>query len=118
MIPLKSFTAFKHSSWILTRDWTADTEGFGCLNSTALFGELLAVVAALCFFTKISHTVLFWAAFILTRPLGAVLGDFFDKPVSQGGLAMSRYSASIALVVFIVACVLIFEQRAVKKTEH
>jgi uncharacterized membrane-anchored protein len=79
---------------------------------------LLAVVAALYFFTKISHTFLFWAAFILTRPLGAVLGDFFDKPVSQGGLAMSRYSASIALVVFIVACILIFRQHAAKKTAH
>jgi uncharacterized membrane-anchored protein len=99
-------------------DWTADTEGFGFLNSMALFGGLLAVIAALYFFTKISHTVLFWAAFILTRPLGAVLGDFFDKPVSQGGLSMSRYSASIALVVFIVVCILIFEQRAAKKTAH
>jgi uncharacterized membrane-anchored protein len=99
-------------------DWTADTQGFGYLNSAALFGGLLAVVAALYFFTKISHTFLFWAAFILTRPLGAVLGDFFDKPVSQGGLAMSRYSASIALVVFIVACILIFRQHAAKKTAH
>jgi uncharacterized membrane-anchored protein len=70
------------------------------------------------FFTKMSHTALFWAAFILTRPLGAVLGDFFDKPASQGGLAMSRYSASIALVVFIVACILIFRQHAAKTTAH
>jgi uncharacterized membrane-anchored protein len=99
-------------------DWTADTEGFGFLKSIALFGGLLAVIAALYYFTKISHTVLFWAAFILTRPLGAVLGDFFDKPLNQGGLAMSRYSASITLVVFMVVCILIFEQRAAKKTAH
>jgi len=99
-------------------DWTADTEGFGFLNSIALFGGLLAVIAALYFFTKISHTALFWAAFILTRPLGAVLGDFFDKPLNQGGLALSRYSASMTLVVFMVACILIFEQRAAKKKAH
>jgi uncharacterized membrane-anchored protein len=97
-------------------DWTADTEGFGFLNSIALFGGLLAVIAALYFFTKISHTALFWAAFILTRPLGAVLGDFFDKPVAEGGLALSRYSASTALMVFIVASILIFRQSAAKKT--
>ena len=97
-------------------DWTADTEGFGFLNSIALFGGLLAVIAALYFFTKISHTALFWAAFILTRPLGAVLGDFFDKPVSEGGLALSRYSASTALMVFIVASILIFRQSAAKMT--
>lgn len=97
-------------------DWTADTQGFGYLNSTALFGGLLAVVAALYFFTKLSRTALFWAAFILTRPLGAVLGDFFDKPVSQGGLALSRYTASAALVVFVAACLLIFPPRAAKAT--
>jgi uncharacterized membrane-anchored protein len=96
-------------------DWTADTAGFGYLNSTALFGGLLAVIAGLYFFTKISHTALFWAAFILTRPLGAVLGDFFDKPLNQGGLAMSRYSASLTLVVFIIAGILIFKQRPAKR---
>jgi uncharacterized membrane-anchored protein len=99
-------------------DWMADTEGFGYLNSTAFFCGLLAVIAALYLFTKMSRTALFWMAFILTRPLGAVLGDFFDKPVSQGGLAMSRYSASIALVVFITACILIFRQRPAKTTTH
>jgi uncharacterized membrane-anchored protein len=99
-------------------DWTADTEGFGYLNSTALFVGLLAVIAGLYFFTKISHTALFWAAFVLTRPLGAVLGDFFDKPLNQGGLNMSRYSASIALVIFIVTCILIFKQRPAKKLAH
>jgi uncharacterized membrane-anchored protein len=99
-------------------DWTSDTEGFGFLNSIALFGGLLAVIAALYFFTKISRTALFWSAFVLTRPLGAVLGDFFDKPRNEGGLAMSRYSASLALVVFIVACILVFRQRPAKKAVH
>ena len=97
-------------------DWLADTAGFGYLNSAALFGGLLAVVAALYFFTRISHPALFWAAFILTRPLGAVLGDFFDKPQAQGGLALGRFSASLVLLVFMVVCVLVFEQRAAKKT--
>jgi uncharacterized membrane-anchored protein len=99
-------------------DWTADTEGFGYLNSATHFGGLLAVIAALYFFTKISRTALFWAAFVLTRPLGAVLGDFFDKPIAKGGLNLSRYSASFALVVFIVACILIFRQRPAKKMAH
>jgi uncharacterized membrane-anchored protein len=99
-------------------DWTADTEGFGYLYSAALFVGLLAVIAALYFFTKISRTALFWVAFVLTRPLGAVLGDFFDKPVAKGGLNMSRYSASVALVIFIVACILIFRQRSAKKSAH
>ena len=99
-------------------DWTADTEGFGFLNSAAVFGGMLAVVAALYLFTKISRTALFWAAFVLTRPLGAVLGDFFDKPAAQGGLALSRYSASATLVVFIIACILIFKQRPAKNTAH
>ena len=97
-------------------DWLADTAGFGYLNSAALFGGLLAVVAALYFFTGISRPALFWAAFILTRPLGAVLGDFFDKPLAQGGLALSRFSASLVLLVFMVVCILVFEQRAAKKT--
>ena len=99
-------------------DWTSDTEGFGFLNSIALFGGLLALIAALYFFTKISHTALFWAAFVLTRPLGAVLGDFFDKPRNEGGLEISRSSASLALIVFIVACILIFRQRPAKKLAH
>jgi len=76
-----------------------------------LFGALLLLVAAGYYWTKISRTVLFWAAFILTRPLGAVVGDFLDKPVSKGGLALSRYSASAALLVFIVACVAFSHQK-------
>ncbi|HTB82104.1 MAG TPA: hypothetical protein VK742_00485 [Candidatus Sulfotelmatobacter sp.] len=99
-------------------DWTADTEGFGFLNSTMLFGILLAIVAGLYFFTKINRTALFWSAFVLTRPLGAVLGDYFDKPVSEGGLNLSRFTASAALIAFIIACILIFPQRAARKAGH
>jgi uncharacterized membrane-anchored protein len=93
-------------------DWTADTEGIGYGGGILVFGGLLAIVAACYFWTKISRTFLFWAAFILTRPLGAVVGDFLDKPLGQGGLNLSRYSASAALVVLVVGCILIFPQRA------
>src|SRR6476469_948716 len=79
-------------------DWTADTAGLGYPGAALVFGALLALVAAACFWTRISHTALFWAAFVLTRPLGAVLGDFLDKPVEHGGLALSRYSASLTLL--------------------
>ncbi|NNM69284.1 MAG: hypothetical protein HKM00_04870 [Gallionella sp.] len=98
-------------------DWTADTAGLGYAGGAMVFGALLLLVVAAYYRTKISHTVLFWAAFILTRPLGAVVGDFLDKPLNAGGLALSRYSASLVLLVFIVACILIFEHRA-SKTSH
>jgi uncharacterized membrane-anchored protein len=75
---------------------------------------LLAIVVA-DYRTKISHTVLFWAAFILTRPLGAVVGDFLDKPHSAGGLALNRYAASMALFGFILTCILFFKHRAAKQ---
>jgi uncharacterized membrane-anchored protein len=96
-------------------DWTADTAGLGYVGGAMLFGALLALVAAAYFWTKTSHTVLFWAAFILTRPLGAVVGDFLDKPVSAGGLALSRYSASAALLAFIAACIFILPHRAARQ---
>lgn len=96
-------------------DWTADTAALGYLAAAVIFGGALALVAAAYFWTRISHTVLFWAAFVLTRPLGAVVGDFLDKPVAQGGLALSRYTASFALLAFIVACLLLFRQRAASK---
>jgi uncharacterized membrane-anchored protein len=89
-------------------DWTADTASLGYGGGAIVFGALLALVVAAYFWTRISRTVLFWAAFILTRPLGAVLGDLLDKPVSQGGLALSRFAASGTLILFIVACLLIF----------
>ncbi len=93
-------------------DWTADTAGLGYAGSAMVFSVLLAVVAAAYYRTTISHTLLFWTAFVLTRPLGAVVGDFLDKPLDKGGLALSRYSASAALVVFVVVCILVVRQRA------
>jgi uncharacterized membrane-anchored protein len=92
-------------------DWTADTAGLGYGGGALIFSSMLAVVAILYYRTAISHVALFWAAFILTRPLGAVVGDFLDKPLSKGGLELSRYSASAAILVLIVGCVLIFPQR-------
>ena len=93
-------------------DWTADSAGFGYGGSAIIFSFLLAVVVALYFWTKISRTILFWAAFILTRPLGAVVGDFLDKPRDHGGLALSRYSASATLFGFMLLCIFIFPHRA------
>src|SRR6266404_6171926 len=92
-------------------DWVADTNEMGYLGAAAVFGGLLLVTALLYYFASISHAILFWAAFILTRPLGAVVGDFLDKPHAQGGLALSRYTASLALLVVIVGLILIFRQR-------
>lgn len=92
-------------------DWTADTAGFGFDGGALVFGALLIVLAGLYWWTRISRTALFWAAFILTRPLGAVVGDLLDKPVAEGGLALSRYTASAVLVVFIVVCIFVFPQR-------
>jgi uncharacterized membrane-anchored protein len=87
-------------------DWVADTDlgglGLGYEKSALIFGAALAVIAALYFCTKLSRTALFWAAFILTRPLGATLGDWLDKPASQGGLHVSRMSASLALLAFMI----------------
>ena len=96
-------------------DLTASTGGLGYEGGALVFSALLLIVVAAYYWTKISRITLFWFAFILTRPLGAVVGDFLDKPINAGGLALSRYSASAALLVFIVACILIFEQRAAKQ---
>jgi uncharacterized membrane-anchored protein len=93
-------------------DWTADSAGLGYGGGVVVFVVLLAVVIGLYFWTRISRTVLFWAAFILTRPLGAVVGDLLDKPHESGGLALSRYSASLVLLVFIAGCVFTLPQRA------
>ena len=95
-------------------DWTAGTAGLGYTGGAVVFGVMLALVAAAYFWTTVSRTLLFWAAFILTRPLGAVVGDFLDKPVTAGGLALSRYWASTALLAFMVACILLFKQRPAK----
>jgi len=96
-------------------DWVADTNEMGYLGAAAVFGGLLLVTALLYYFTSLSHAVLFWVAFVLTRPLGAVVGDFLDKPIAKGGLALSRYSASLALLVVIVALILIFPQQPASK---
>jgi uncharacterized membrane-anchored protein len=92
-------------------DWTADSAGLGYTGAAIIFGVLLLIVAGAYFFTRISRTALFWTAFILTRPLGATLGDFLDKPVEKGGLALSRYAASGALVAFMAICMMVFKQR-------
>jgi len=95
-------------------DWTADTAGLGYNGGAIVFSAMLAILAAAYYRTTLSRTTLFWAAFILTRPLGAVVGDFLDKPISQGGLALSRYSASAGLLVLIASCLLIFSHKAAK----
>ena len=93
-------------------DWMADTNRLGYEGGALVFGAGLAPVAAAYFFTNVSRTLLFWAAFILTRPLGATLGDLLDKPVDHGGFAFSRYSASGILMALIVACILFLPQKA------
>ncbi|MCI2810476.1 COG4705 family protein [Eoetvoesiella caeni] len=95
-------------------DWTAGAAGLGYTGAALVFGALLAVTAATYCWTRVSRTLLFWIAFILTRPLGAVVGDYLDKPLAAGGLALSRYSASITLFVFIIACILLLRQRAAR----
>ena len=96
-------------------DWTADDDrgglGLGYEQSALIFGGALLAIAALYFRTRVSHTLLFWAAFVLTRPLGATLGDFLDKPLSQGGLHLSRLYASLALLGCMTLCVLVVPQR-------
>jgi uncharacterized membrane-anchored protein len=96
-------------------DWVADTNAMGYLGGAAVFGGLLLLTALLYYVTSFSHVILFWAAFILTRPLGATVGDFLDKPIGKGGLALSRYSASLALLVVIVALILIFSRKPASK---
>ncbi|QOX80212.1 hypothetical protein FY034_15140 [Trichlorobacter lovleyi] len=96
-------------------DWTADSAGLGYTKGALVFGMLLVVIVAAYYWTSISRTTLFWAAFILTRPLGAVVGDLLDKPVSAGGLALSRYSASAVLLAFILISLFALPQRAAEK---
>jgi uncharacterized membrane-anchored protein len=98
-------------------DWMADTNGLGYERGALVFAAGLIVVAAAYFYTNISRTLLFWSAFILTRPLGATLGDFLDKPVANGGLAFGRFYASAILAAVIVACIALFPQRAGRHPE-
>ena len=98
-------------------DWMADDTGLGYEGAALVFGAALAIVAAAYFWTKVSHVFLFWAAFILTRPLGATIGDFLDKPLDHGGLDLSRPMASVGLTVIIVACLLLIPQRTARHAE-
>ncbi len=98
-------------------DWLADTGGLGYEGGALVFGAALAVVAALHCWTTVSHVLLFWAAFILTRPLGATVGDLLDKPVSSGGLNLSRPVASAVIAAFIIAALVLVPQRAGRHPE-
>jgi uncharacterized membrane-anchored protein len=95
-------------------DWTADTGDLGYGGSAVVFSAMLVAIAVAYYRTTLSHTVLFWAVFILTRPLGAVVGDFLDKPIAKGGLELNRYSASAVILILIVMLVFIFRQKAAK----
>ncbi|MEO5625079.1 MAG: hypothetical protein ABIQ70_03595 [Dokdonella sp.] len=96
-------------------DWTADGAGLGYGGSAIVFGTMLALIAVAYYRTAISRTALFWAAFILTRPLGAVVGDFLDKPVANGGLELSRYTASACLLAMIALCIFLWPQSAAER---
>ena len=93
-------------------DFLADSGGLGYEGGALVFGAGLVLVAALYFFTSVSRVALFWAAFILTRPLGATVGDLLDKPVANGGLALGRFEASAVLAAVIIGCILLIPQRA------
>ena len=92
-------------------DWTADTQGLGYTGAALIFGSLLLILIALYYWSKISRTFLFWSAFVLTRPLGAVLADFLDKPLDHGGLDLSRFGASFVLLAFILICLVFFKSK-------
>lgn len=96
-------------------DWTADTAGLGYHGAAAIFGGLLLIVVLAYYRTNISRVILFWAAFVLTRPLGAVLGDYLDKPIAHGGLELSRYTASAVLLALIIVGLLFFPSKASQK---
>ena len=93
-------------------DWTADSTGLGYEGGALVFAVGLALLAAVYYWTNVSRVTLFWTAFILTRPLGATVGDLLDKPVNHGGLALSRPLASVVIAIFIVGCVLFLPQLA------
>jgi uncharacterized membrane-anchored protein len=93
-------------------DWTADTGGLGYIGAAGIFALLLGVVALLYYRSSIDRVILFWTAFILTRPLGAAVGDFLDKPLEKGGLAFSRPLASLVIAVIILALIFVLPQRA------
>lgn len=97
-------------------DWTADTGDLGYVGAAYIFGAGLLLIVAAYYFTALSRTILFWSAFVLTRPLGAVVGDYLDKPIAQGGLEFSRYTATGVLLAAIVILVFVLPQRAAEKS--
>lgn len=99
-------------------DWMADSMGLGYEGGAIVFGIALVVLAAIYYWTNISRVILFWAAFILTRPLGATVGDFLDKPLSHGGLAFSRPLASVIIALFIIFAILVLPQRPGRHAGH
>jgi uncharacterized membrane-anchored protein len=98
-------------------DFLADTRGVGYERGALVFAGALSVIAAIYFFTDVSHTLLFWAAFILTRPLGATLGDLLTKPVADGGLNLSRITSSLAIAAFMVSCIFLTQKNAGRHPE-
>jgi uncharacterized membrane-anchored protein len=98
-------------------DWAADSMGLGYIGAALIFGALLAAIAAAYLWTKLSRVLLFWAAFVLTRPLGAVVGDFLDKSHADGGLELSRYTATAVLLVLILVCIFALPHRAARHAQ-
>jgi uncharacterized membrane-anchored protein len=96
-------------------DWMADTNDLGYERGACVFAAGLGLLALAYYYTKVSRVFLFWSAFILTRPLGATLGDYLDKPIDHGGLNVSRITASILLLAFMLACIVIVPQKAAAK---
>jgi uncharacterized membrane-anchored protein len=96
----------------LLQNWAADTGGLGYEGAAIVFGAGLALTAALYYSTSVSRVALFWSAFILTRPLGATLGDLLDKPLDHEGFALSRPIASVTLAVLMIGLILLLPQRA------
>ncbi len=92
-------------------DWMADSNGLGYRGGALVFAAGLAVTAACYYWTRVSRTTLFWIAFVLTRPLGATVGDFLDKPLDHGGLALSRYAASGVLASIIIVLIALLPRR-------
>ncbi len=99
-------------------DWMADSRGLGYEGGAIVFAAALIIVGVAYFWTRVSHVLLFWTAFILTQPLGATIGDFLDKPIHDGGLALSRPIASAVIGVFIIGCLLVLPQRAGRHPGH
>jgi uncharacterized membrane-anchored protein len=98
-------------------DFLSDTSAFGFDGGALVFAAAIALIAAAYFFTTLSHTLLFWSAFILTRPLGATLGDMLTKPTEEGGLDLSRIASSLAIAVLMVVCIVVAGRGAEQSAE-